>query len=411
MERGLLKLVTMILTTVDAMTCTSLRIHGALWCGLLTAGCSSAPPKPQPEPPKVTVRHPERRQVVDSKDYNGTAAASAKVEIRSRVRGYIQDVHFVDGQQVNAGDLLFELDPRPFQLEIDAAKQQATLDEAQLEASQLDEQRQKDLMAKMAGTKADLEKAVATRKSWEAKIQIAQELIRQKELDLEYSRITAPISGQLSRAQLTKGNLVNAGGSDPLLTTLVSIDPIYLYFNVDERTLLEYRARRVAKGDSPLPSVNDAKIPFEFGLETESGFPNKGVIDFAENTIEASTGTIQIRGRAENPDRRYVPGSRVRVRIAMSDPYEAVCVPDVAILSDQDKKYVLALNAEKVVVRRDVLLGTLLDDGMRVVRMPSDSKSPLTPEDLVVTVGLQRARINYPVQPMNEQGEALALAK
>ncbi|WP_197453634.1 efflux RND transporter periplasmic adaptor subunit [Caulifigura coniformis] len=360
----------------------------------------------------MTVRHPELRQVVDSKDYNGTAAASATVEIRSRVRGYIQDVHFVDGQNVKAGELLFELDPRPFQLEIDAARQQLALDQAQLEASQLDEQRQKDLMAKMAGTRADLEKAVATRKSWEAKIQIAQELIRQKELDLEYSRITAPISGQLSRAQLTKGNLVNAGGSDPLLTTLVAIDPIYLYFNVDERTLLEYRAHRASKEKAgQLPPVNEAGIPFEFGLETETGFPNKGVIDFAENTIEASTGTLQIRGRAENADRRYVPGSRVRIRIATGDPYEAVCVPEISILSDQDKKYVLTLNAEKVVVRRDVLLGTLLDDGMQVIRTPPDSKTPLTPDDLVITVGLQRARINYPVQPMNEQGEALALAK
>ena len=206
------------------MICTSFlthRWHCALTCCLLMAGCTSATAQPQPEPPKVTVQHPQLRQVVDSKDYNGTAAASAKVEIRSRVRGYIEAVHFVDGQQVKAGDLLFELDPRPFQLEIDAAKQQSMLDQAQLEASQSDEQRQKDLMANKAGTKADSEKAIATRKSWEAKIEIAKELIRQKELDLEYSRITAPINGQLSRAQLTKGNLVNAGGSDPLLTTLV----------------------------------------------------------------------------------------------------------------------------------------------------------------------------------------------
>lgn len=157
-----------------------------LACCALAIGCSKAAPRPQPEPPKVTVAHPVVREVTDYRDYNGTAAASAKVEIRSRVRGYIEKVHFVDGQQVNAGDLLFELDPRPFQLEIDAAQQQLALDQAQLEASQLDEQRQKDLMANKAGTKADLEKAVATRKSWEAKIEIAQELIRSKELDRRY---------------------------------------------------------------------------------------------------------------------------------------------------------------------------------------------------------------------------------
>jgi len=357
----------------------------------------------------VTVAHPVVRDVSDFRDYNGTATASETVEIRSRVRGYIANVHFRDGQKVQKGDLLFELDPRPFQLEIDAAKQQLALDQAQLEASQLDEQRQNDLMAKNAGTRADLEKATATRKSWEAKISIAQEAIRSKELDLEYSRITAPISGQVSRALLTKGNLVNAGGSDPVLTTVVSIDPIYIYFNVDERTLLEYRAARKARAsDGKLPSVEDASIPFEFGLETETGFPNKGVIDFAENRITASTGTLQLRGRAENSDSRYLPGSRVRVRVATDDARPATLVPDIAILSDQDRKYVLALNAEKVVVRKDVIPGKLLDDGLRVVRTPPGSKSPLTPEDLIVTVGLQRARINYPVQPMNEQGQALA---
>ncbi len=379
---------------------------------LLVVGCSDSPAPPAPEPPKVTVRRPELREVVDSAVYNGTAAASAIVEVRSRVRGYIENVHFVDGKSVQAGDLLFELDPRPFQLEIDAARQQLALDEAQLEASRLDEKRQADLLAQNAGTRADVEKATATRKSWEAKIAISREAIRAKELDLEYARITAPISGQMSRALLTKGNLVNAGGSDPLLTTLVSTDPIYIYFNVDERSILEYRSRRAAKVQAgTLPPVAEASIPFEFGLETEAGFPNKGVIDFAENTIEASTGTIQIRGRAENPEGRYLPGSRVRVRIATGDPYQATVVPDTAILSDQDKKYVLVLNAEQVVIRRDVQLGRLLDDGMRVVRSPSDSKTPLTADDLIVTVGLQRARINYPVQPMDDQGEAIALAK
>jgi RND family efflux transporter MFP subunit len=256
------------------MTCTSFSVglrRGLLACCVLAIGCTKAAPRPQPEPPKVTVAHPVVREVTDYRDYNGTAAASATVEIRSRVRGYIDKVHFVDGQQVKAGDPLFDLDPRPFQLEIDAAKQQMALDQAQHEASRLDEQRQKDLMANKAGTRADLEKATATLKSWDAKIEIAKELIRSKELDMEYSKIAAPIGGQVSRALLTKGNLVNAGGSDPLMTTLVSIDPIYVYFNVDERTLLQYRENRKAKEASGnLPPVNEAKIPFEFGLETDS---------------------------------------------------------------------------------------------------------------------------------------------
>jgi membrane fusion protein, multidrug efflux system len=378
---------------------------------LATSGCAPEVVAAKAEPPKVTVRHPEVREVIDFKEYNGTTQASATVEVRSRVRGHIDKVSFTDGQMVNEKDLLFELDPRPFQLEIEAAKEQLNLDQAQLEAAIQDEARQKDLWEKQAAKKVDLDKAIATRKSWDAKIEIANQTISSKELDLEYARITAPISGQAGRAMLTKGNLVQAGGTDPVLTTIVAIDPIHLYFNVDERSLLEYRANRATKqtDGEKLPPINEAKVPFEFGLETETGFPNKGVLDFAENQIESTTGTIQVRGTAPNPERRYVPGSRVRVRIPVSDPYQAAVVPDIAILSDQDKKYVLALNKENVVVRRDVTLGKLLEDGMRVVRAPADGAETLAPEDRVVVIGLQRARINYPVQPMDDAGNAVAM--
>lgn len=374
------------------------------------SGCSPEVAAAKAEPPKVTVSHPQVREVVDYKEYNGTTAASATVEVRSRVRGHIASVNFTDGKVVKEGDLLFELDPRPFEVEIAAAKQELYLDQAQLEAAAQDEKRQTDLLAQNAARKTDVDKAIATRKSWEAKIEIAEEEIRRRELDLEYSRIASPITGQASRALLTKGNLVNAGGTDPLLTTIVAIDPIYVFFNVDERSLLEYRANRRKKTpEGELPPINEAEIPFDFGLETESGFPNSGILNFAENRIESTTGTIEVRGSAANPDRRYVPGSRVRVRVAVSDPYQATVVPDVAILSDQDRKYVLALNKENVVVRRDVLPGKLLDDGMRVVRTPADGDA-LTAEDRIVVNGLQRARILYPVQPMDEDGNALALS-
>jgi RND family efflux transporter MFP subunit len=376
----------------------------------MTSGCAPEVTAAKPEPPKVTVRTPEMREVVDYKEYNGSTAASATVEVRARVRGHIDKVNFTDGQLVKEGDLLFELDPRPFQLEIEAAKEQLNLDQAQLEAAIQDETRQKDLWEKQAAKKVDLDKAIATRKSWDAKIEIAKQAISSKELDVEYTRISAPISGQVGRALLTKGNLVNAGGSDPLLTTLVAVDPIHVYFNVDERSLLEYRANRRSKTPEgeKLPPVNEAKIPFVFGLETDKGFPNEGELDFAENQIETTTGTIQVRGTAPNPERRYVPGSRVRVRIAVSEPHQAMVLPDDSILSDQDQKYVLALKKDNVVVRRDVVLGKLLDDGMRVVSASPRAKEALTAADRVVVIGLQRARINYPVQPMDESGNAIA---
>lgn len=376
----------------------------------LVSGCAPTVAAAKPEPPKVTVRTPEMREVVDYKEYNGSTAASATVEVRARVRGHIDKVNFSDGQLVKEGDLLFELDPRPFQLEIEAAKEQLNLDQAQLEAAVQDETRQKDLWEKQAAKKVDLDKAIATRKSWDAKIEIAKQAISSKELDVEYTRIAAPISGKVSRALLTKGNLVNAGGSDPLLTTIVAVDPIHVYFNVDERSLLEYRANHRSKqpdGEKP-PEPTETRIPFVFGLETDQGFPNQGELDFTENQIETTTGTIQVRGAAPNPERRYLPGSRVRVRIAVSEPHQAMVLPDDAILSDQDRKYVLALNKENVVIRRDVVLGKLLDDGMRVVSAPPGAEEALTAADRVVVIGLQRARINYPVQPMDESGNAIA---
>jgi multidrug efflux system membrane fusion protein len=245
------------------------------------------------------------------------------------------------------------------------------------------------------------------RKTWDAQVTSGEEEIKRRELDMTYSKITAPISGKIGRAMLTEGNLVNAGGSDPLMTTIVAIDPIQVYFSVDERSLQEYRERNKRTKEEQLKPLEDARIPFEFGLETDRGFPHKGILDFADNRIDAGTGTIPVRGKAENAEGQFVPGGRVRVRVAVSEPYQALLIPDTAILSDQDKKYVLCTNEKNVVVRRDIRPGKLLPDGMRVV-LPSEEKdSGLRPEDWVITLGLQRARVNYPIEPMDAEGKPL----
>jgi RND family efflux transporter MFP subunit len=225
---------------------------------------------------------------------------------------------------------------------------------------------------------------------------------------MTYSKITAPISGKISRAMLTEGNLVNAGGSDPLMTTIVALDPIYVYFSVDERALLRYRERNPRAKEDQLKPLEELQIPFEFGLETDEGFPRKGILDFGDNRIDPGTGTIQVRGKADNPDGTFIPGGRVRVRIAISEPYQALLVPDTAILTDLDKKYLLCLNEQNVVVRRNVRPGKLLPDGMRVVQPTQDADSGVRPEDRVIVLGLQRARLNYPVEPMDAEGKPLA---
>lgn len=374
----------------------------------LLCGCSDAPAKSAPPPPRVTVQHPVEREIVDYNAYNGWTAASEMVEVRSRVRGHIDKVNFTDGAVVEAGQLLFELDPRPFQADIDVALGQVDVAKAQQEFAIAEEQRQKELFERKVNTNAELQKAIAARKSWDANVLAADEEVTRKQLDLTYSKLTAPIRGKIGRAELDAGNLVNAGGSDPLLTTIVSLDPMHVYFFVDERALLEYRqenAQRAARvHDKPF---KESQIPFEFGLETDTGYPHKGVLDFTENKIDSKTGTIEVRGVVANPEGRFLPGSRVRVRIPVSETYRAVLVPDEAILSDQDRRYVLCLNNENIVVRRNVTLGRLLEDGMRVLLPGANEQETITVKDWVIVLGLQRARINYPVEPMNADGKPI----
>ncbi|MBL8851083.1 MAG: efflux RND transporter periplasmic adaptor subunit, partial [Planctomycetaceae bacterium] len=193
-----------------------LPVLAALW-PLCMGGCTPAAAEPKPEPPKVTVAHPEQRELVDFDEYNGWTEASATVEVRARVRGHIDKVHFTDGQFVQSGDLLFELDPRPFQSEIDRGLEEVAIAEAQHEAARREEERQLSLFEQKAAKQTDVDRAIAQRKTWDAQINSAKEEVKRRELELSYARVTAPISGKVSRAMLTAGNLVNAGGSDPLL--------------------------------------------------------------------------------------------------------------------------------------------------------------------------------------------------
>lgn len=385
--------------------CTAALLLGS---GLFL-GCTQPVAKTEVPPPRVTVQHPEQREIIDYNEYNGWTDASETVEIRSRVRGHIDKVHFTDGQIVDVGQLLFELDPRPFQADIDVAQGQLDVAKAQQEFAVLEEAREQELFDKKVNTKADLQKAIAAHKTWDANVAAAIEEMHRKQLDLEYSRIIAPIRGKVDRARLNAGNLVNAGGSDPVLTTIVSLDPIYVYFFVDERALLTYReknAQRALRNHSQ--PLKESQIPFNFGQETDTGYPHKGMLDFSGNKIDPKTGTIEIRGKVDNPDAKFLPGSRVRVRIPVSDSYQAVLVPDAAILSDQDQRYLLCLNDENVVVRRNVTLGRLLDDGMRVILPGATEQTSVTAKDWVITIGLQRARINYPVEPMDADGKPIS---
>jgi RND family efflux transporter MFP subunit len=348
----------------------------------------------------VTVDHPVTRELIDEDEFNGWMQPSQTVEVRARVRGHIQKIHFQDGDLVKSDQLLFELDPRPFQVEVDQAAAQADAFKAQKEAAEKDVARYTELVKTGGASRQQLEKAQADAAAYDAQINAKLEEVKGQKLNLEFSKVTAPIDGRISRAQLTEGNLVNAGGSDPLLTTIVAMHPMHVYFNVDERALYRYRKAHSGSQDSRSTVLRDLKIPFKFALETDEGFPNSGLLDFGENRIDPGTGTIQLRGEVNNEKGTFLPGSRVRVRVPISSTYKATVVPDSAILSDQDKKYLLVVDDKNVVLRRNVTPAKLLDDGMRVILAAGKEGSEVKPDDRIIVEGLQRARINYPVDPV-----------
>jgi RND family efflux transporter MFP subunit len=368
---------------------------------MVIAGCSEPPVAAAPEAPRVTVMLPEERQLSDHEEFNGWMAADHTVEVRARVYGHINKIHFTNGQYIKKGDLLFELDPRPFKAEIDKARDNLKVYEAQKTAADKEESRLRVLLTKGGASVQQVEKAEADALALAAQISGTQNEIARAELELEYSRITADVDGRIGKAELSEGNLVNAGGSDPLLTTIVSVDPIRVYFNVDERSMQRYAKSVGDEGGSfsdLLANMKDRQAIFKFALDGETEFAHEGTLRFGDNRVDSSTGTIQVYGILPNADGMFVPGSRVRVRLTIGQPYPAMLVPDTAILADQDKRYVLIVDSEKTVRRRNVTLGAITDEGLRAIQ-PADTLTE--GEDAaqwqVIVDNLQRARLNYPV--------------
>lgn len=327
-------------------------------------------------------------------------AAAETVDVRARVRGYLKKVHFKDGEEIKAGTLLFEIDPRTFEAQLKNAEGQKAQWLAKRDKAQADVTRYENLVPTGAASAQDLDKARAELGEAVAAISSADAEIESARLDLEFSRITAPIDGQVGRALVTEGNLIQAGPSDgELLTTIFSRDPMYVYFDMDERTLLQFRDRyKAAKPESDAyPTVDKLRIPVFLGLSNDEGFPHEGVIDFANNQVDPSTGTIQVRGRFDNSKRPFKPGLFARVRVPVSDAYEALLVSDATLLTDQGQKFVLVIDSQNVVEKRFVKPGPLQDDGLRVIA------NGLKAGESVVVNGLQRARPGKPVTP--QRGE------
>ncbi len=375
-------------------------------CGAIClTGCAKDAPQPASTAPEVTVTKPIAQQVTDYFEFPGCTEAVSEVEIRARVTGYIVSVTFEDGQEVKAGQTLFEIDPRPYKASLERAKGELKLLEATREKAVVDLQRSERLRPSGAVSQDEYEQHVAKLKQAEAGIDSAKAAVTQAELDLEFTTIVSPIDGRVSKARIREGNLVQSGGNNSaVLTTVVTTNPIYACFNVDELALLKYQELARKAGQDLRPSrLKDLKLPVEIGLANEEGFPHAGIIDFTDNKVNRTTGTLRVRGVFDNASGYLSPGLFVRVRIPFGTVHQALMVTERAIGRDQRQKYLLVVNKDNVVEYREVKVGSLRN-GLRVI------ESGIEADDQIVVKGLQRARPGTTVQPHTEKTGVAASA-
>jgi RND family efflux transporter MFP subunit len=354
---------------------------------LAVAACGQDNRYAAPPPPKVTVATPVEQEVSRYFEATGNAAAINTVDLVARVQGFVQAISYADGDFVKKGTSLFTIEPEPYRLKVEAAKAAVTSAKATLKQNEAEFARQATLVTKQVSTQANYDKALALRDSSQADVQSAVANEQQAEINLGYTNVTAPFDGVVSARQVSIGQLVGAN-SATVLSTIVQIDPIYVNFNASERDVLEARARLAGTGRTTADLLG---TPTEIGLQTESGYPHKGKLDYVAPTVDPSTGTLAARAILENSDRVLLPGYFVRVRIPFR-PQAALLVSDVAIGSDQGGRYVLIVNKDNVVEQRKVEPGQLIGE-LRVI------EKGLTKDDRVVIGGIMRAIPGQKVEP------------
>mgnify|MGYP001025025815 CR=1 FL=1 len=353
---------------------------------VVVAACDSnaAPNAEMPPPPEVSVATVLSKQVTQWDDFTGRVASPETVELRPRVSGYVDRVNYREGDEVKKGQLLFTIDQRPYRAAL--ARAEADLERARSEALLTKSQntRAQTLIEAKAISREEFDTRKAAAAQSTASVRAAEAAVTSARLDLQFTEVRSPINGRAGRAMVTAGNLAQADST--LLTTVVSVDPMYVYFESDEQSFLRYQ-ELARKGERAA-----TKNPVRVGLASEQGYPHEGTVDFIDNQVDPTTGTIHARAVLPNADRQFTPGLFARVQLEGSGQFKAMLIDDKAVLTDQDRKYVYVLGPENKAVRKDVVLGRLIG-GLRVVQ------SGLAANDKVIINGVQK--VFFPGMPVN----------
>ena len=357
-------------------------LAGALVVAVLVVGCSKPPEAAKQAPPAVTVACPAQEPVTDYVELTGTVAPSRSVDLVARVTGYLESVNFEDGATVKEGQLLFVIEPETY-------KQELALAEAALLRAQAEYDRQRGLLKENATSEANVERWLSERDQATAQVELAK-------LNLGYTRVMAPFSGRIGRRLVDPGNLVGPTANSKL-ATLDQLEPIYVYFNLNERDALQAVAILRQRGIEPLSSVG--KAPIHVGLQSQEGYPQEGTLNFVDTGISTSSGTLPMRALFANTNRLLIAGAFARVRIPLGPPKPMLVVPASAIGNDQEGDYVLLADAGDVVARRPVVKGALTPNGCAI-------RSGLTAQDRVIIKGLTRARPGEKVTPVGGPASA-----
>jgi RND family efflux transporter MFP subunit len=361
----------------------------ALSLAALTVGRGKQTPA-APPPPAVTVAEVPQREITESDEFTGRLEAVDQVEIRPRVSGYIKRVAFTEGTEVKKGEVLFEIDPRPYQADLDRAEAELARARSAAALAASEVKRAGKLVDVQAISREEYDSRSSAEAQGGATVRAAEAAVETARLNLEWTRVRAPIGGRVSNALVTPGNLVQAGPpAATLLTTVVSLDSMYLYFDSDEQTYLRYADRARTSGGT---NWRTARLPVYLGLANESGYPHEGRLDFVDNQVDPRTGTIRTRAVFSNRARALTPGLFARVKLVGTQKTNALLVRDAAIGTDQDRKFVLVLGPGDTLAYRPVVPGRM-DEGIRIVT------SGLKPGERVVVNGLMRVRPGMKVTP------------